>query len=288
MVMGQEHNLSKQLQLPGLVEQLKDPEPVDVTKTWATEGSKNWHASERPVLSNAVNNPIHSGTAFSASDRASDPEMHRPYFHPVEISGNSFTPSDMGINNANGGAAASGTEWSDAFINRDAPYSTVSPEEHITERALREGGNNIPYRNIYEDPGSTSMMSPRKNVKTWSEGILSNWFTTATRPERKAVQEGWDLAYRSPDIEGYKDEVESIYGGDPYGEEESVSLFPERGTASPEGLTASNVKLDNSNRVDQHGMRSIETTSLEPEWVPPKKAFKKKSEPEPQLPGLED
>jgi hypothetical protein len=78
----------------------------------------------------------------------------------------------------------SGVHWSDAMANNSTFVNT----------AIKEG-KNVAYRNDVEDVGSTSMRSPRRNVRTWSEQVIADP-SNFSHAERSAVRKGAELVYK--------------------------------------------------------------------------------------------
>lgn len=132
---------------------------------------------------------FHAGTMLAAVDRQHE------YLHPVEISGLAAARpwNSMGHLNAEEQLARSETP----DVHGDIPLTHIWDDRQANAggdaTALVRSGKNIVYENDVEDPGSYSVRSPRRNIRTWSERVMGDPYSNYW--ERKAAKQGADLVY---------------------------------------------------------------------------------------------
>lgn len=283
--MGQRHNLSEQLQLF----QYEEPEPQDLTETWAENNM--WHSSERdrlPAKSADVADPtdpdtgdyshgkwdaytahplgFHAGSAWAALDRIGRDGAR--VMHPVRITGYDVGPPDRSA---------------EAWENEDFWADDAANGMDFRSTEAVRGGQNVPYVNNYEDVGSISVRAPRENVHTWAEHVY-RFPDKHTYAERKAAREGYDLVYAPGGVTPHKQPA-------------GLTASPMR--ISPSGLYGQ-IDTDDDELMDFIGERHEDgdpihdilggqAKVINPAFVQPEKPKKeeRKATPHPRLPGME-
>lgn len=185
--MGQEHNLSEQLQLfdPGPSEPKYDPssDPYH-PMNWAMDEATQWHAttkSSSPHTNASIGlvgdfAGFHVGTRASA-DFADFSRKSRERSYPYRLSGSSAlrppnTEPSYKRRDIHGGALDT-SAWSDTVANEYYASEEMGGEKSAAYAAnLR--GEHVPYVNHSEDAGSISFRAAPKNVHSWSEHVLSS------------------------------------------------------------------------------------------------------------------
>lgn len=186
--------IQRQLFDPG---ERKDPwanHPDDWTNSpntvWHSTTSQNLPRGDRADAQGLRSYPagpsegMHFGTLQSAVDRAdATVGLASSYAHPARLAAEQFRPRDTVRSNVRRESREGKTVWSDAVANQDMdtarlPSSKKDLEAHLTASeqvgaAVRQGMA-IPYRNSFEDVGSTSYRVRPEGVRTWSEDVAAD------------------------------------------------------------------------------------------------------------------
>jgi len=176
-----------------MVQQLKQYNP----STWVGSSQTVWHGSQSPTMPQ-------EGEGDEGYDRSGDTgDFHHGFgsgFHVGTL--HAAHLAERGQVEANGGGYIhplhmSGTSLVGVQSDDAANYGSLSHGQFRDPTDALAAGHNIPYESELEDSGSVAFRSPRSNLKTWGESVLSD---PNAAPWHKAMaSKGYDLSIRQSD-----------------------------------------------------------------------------------------
>ena len=188
-----------------MVQQLKQYNP----STWVKSSQTVWHGSQSSTMPqegegdegydrsgdtgdfhHGFGSGFHVGTLHAAhlAERGQLGEGEG-FIHPLHMSGTSLVSQQP-----------QGSHDVPKRMVQSDDAANYGPLSHGQVREPAEAlaaGHNIPYESELEDSGSVAFRSPRSNLKTWRESVLSD---PKAAPWHKAMAEkGYDLSIRQND-----------------------------------------------------------------------------------------
>lgn len=171
--MGQEHNLSEQLQLFDFVSSKKPETDQYDPANWAQSDATVWHSTTKKssphetatIGRSGDYSGFHVGTRPAADEATRYSRRRRDRSYPYRMTGSSALSPSFNDDTE--------TVWEDIDAN-----SSWANEEYGGEQsppyAANARGEHVPYHNDEEDAGSTSFRAAPENLMTWSEHVLSD------------------------------------------------------------------------------------------------------------------